>query len=531
MKKILARVASVTLAIVMVLLAIPAMQAKADEETIKIHFKNTENWFSVSAYSWEGTVPLLGDWPGTDITSTKDGDYFTVEMKEYQGGSKLNIIFNMGSSERQTVDIKLDLTKGTEWWLVPNGEKDGKVTCIAATNKADADSGKGEVTGEFVPQAPANPTISKSPVIKGNKVTFYYECTNADKVQIAGSMNGWTMEDMAKNGNVYSYTCMVEPGTYQYKFIVNGDCWITDPKNPTVVQDNDGNSNSEFTVVGGGSTTPSAPVTPNPGTTVTSPIVKDGKVTFNYVSSTASKVEVFGNFNEWKSGIEMTKEDGVFTYTMELPNGEYEYKFVVDGDKWVTDPANSNQKNGNSAVTVTGGVDAPQKPEAPTFTPTITQSVVIDGNTVTIYYENPNVDKVEFMCSANEWKAVEMSKEGNVFSVTMELDKGDYQYKFLLNGDEWITDPLNTNEQIEGNSVFNVTTDKPVDEESEETEKTDTQKPVPSEKPDTQKPDAPADNDTPNNDGMIILIVVIVIIVVAAGGYVAYMLIKKKKAQ
>ena len=521
------------MAIAMILLAISTVQANADEVAIKVHFKNTENWSNVGVYVWDSNdSQFVGGWPGQDISNTKDGDWYTATLTGYPE-SQMNIIFNDGGAGRQTVDIKLDLTKGTEWWLVPSGESGGKITCAIAKSQADAEGGKGETPEEFAPQAPANPTIKKSPVIDGNKVTFYYECTNADKVQIAGSMDNWTMTDMKKDGNVYSYTYELPAGDYQYKFIVNGNIWLIDPLNETTVDDGNGNINSGFTVTAGAS------VDTNPAPTVTSPEIKGGKVTFNYASTTASKVEVFGSFNYWSSGFEMFKDGDVFTYTMELPNGEYEYKFVVDGN-WINDPANSNKKGDNNVFTVTEGVEAPQVPDEPAYTPTITQSVVIDGNKVTIYYESPDAEKVEFMSSANEWAGVEMTKDGNVYSITLELAKGEYTYKFLLNGSDWICDPLN-NENLDGdgNSIFVVTADTLVETpdepetpgtevETESSSEVETDSEASTENEQSSE-DTPTDK-TPAKNNMVVVIVAIIIIVAALGGLGAYFFIKKKNA-
>ena len=520
MRKILTRFASVFMALAMILLAIPTVEAQA-AENVKIHFKNTENWAKVNVYTW--SPEAYGTWPGTDITDTKDGEWYTATLTGHEG-TTLNIIFNDGNGT-QTVDLTCDLTLGTEFWVVPSDNSSGKWACVVETSKDKAESGKIEV---FEPQYPSKPTIKNSPVIDGNKVTFYYECTNAHTVAVAGDMNGWSMSDwvMKKEGNVYSYTCELPAGTYAYKFVVNG-YWYADPNNTSTVDDGFGGVNSSFTVTaGGGSTTPDTPVNPNPGTTVTSPVVKDGKVTFNYANANATKVEVFGNFNDWSGGIEMTKEGNVFTYTMELPNGEYEYKFVVDGTEWILDPANSNQKNGNNVVTVTGGADAPDAPE---YTPTLKESVVINGNKVTIYYENPNVDKVEFMSSANNWEALEMTKDGNIFSITLELAKGDYQYKFLLNGTDWVNDPLNPNTTGENSdNVFSVTSDAPA---TPDTEKPGTETPGTETDTEDKEPtgDAPA-GANPMSDGVIILISAIVTIVVVLGGFAIYLFIKKKNA-
>ena len=140
MRKILTRVSAIVIAFVMILLAIPAVETKADEATITIHFKNTEGWSSVSVYTWDPEA--YGSWPGTDITSTKDGDYYTATLTEHEG-TTLNIIFNDGGAGSQTADLSIDLSKGSEWWCVPNGF-DGKVTCAIVATKEEAEAVKTE---------------------------------------------------------------------------------------------------------------------------------------------------------------------------------------------------------------------------------------------------------------------------------------------------------------------------------------------------------------------------------------------------
>lgn len=55
-------------------------------------------------------------------------------------------------------------------------------------------------------------------------------------------------------------------------------------------------------------------------------------------------VSVAGNFNDWDPGAKpMTDKngDGVYSCTLLLPPGKYEYKFVIDG-VWCTDANNQN---------------------------------------------------------------------------------------------------------------------------------------------------------------------------------------------
>ena len=56
--------------------------------------------------------------------------------------------------------------------------------------------------------------------------------------------------------------------------------------------------------------------------------------------------EVFlaGDFNDWNPrSHRMTRKDGAFQKRLKLAPGQYEYKFVVDGE-WKTDPAATEQR-------------------------------------------------------------------------------------------------------------------------------------------------------------------------------------------
>ena len=92
---------------------------------------------------------------------------------------------------------------------------------------------------------------------------------------------------------------------------------------------------------------------------VTSPVVADSSVTFNYYNETATSVYVAGSFNKWDTTAnQMTKgEDGVWTTTITgLAAGDYQYKFVVGGE-WTTDPMNGSVVDENSAFTILSSSD------------------------------------------------------------------------------------------------------------------------------------------------------------------------------
>ncbi len=87
------------------------------------------------------------------------------------------------------------------------------------------------------------------------------------------------------------------------------------------------------------------------------------KVTFHLskeMAGTARKVAVAGDFNEWQSDETPMKamKNGDFTASLQLPKGhEYQYRFVLDDQEWITDESAEKHvyckfANANNAVVV-----------------------------------------------------------------------------------------------------------------------------------------------------------------------------------
>lgn len=75
----------------------------------------------------------------------------------------------------------------------------------------------------------------------------------------------------------------------------------------------------------------------------------------------ARAVAVIGDFSRWRSPVSLRRDaDGVWRTEVALPPGSYEYVFVVDGDRWVSDPrADYRRQDGfgnNNAVVVVPSV-------------------------------------------------------------------------------------------------------------------------------------------------------------------------------
>ena len=68
---------------------------------------------------------------------------------------------------------------------------------------------------------------------------------------------------------------------------------------------------------------------------------KKRRVSFSLDASTANKVSLGGDFNNWDTQAHLMRKDtnGVWKKTLMLPPARYEYKFLVDG-RWRNDPKN-----------------------------------------------------------------------------------------------------------------------------------------------------------------------------------------------
>ena len=80
-------------------------------------------------------------------------------------------------------------------------------------------------------------------------------------------------------------------------------------------------------------------------------------VTFTVHADKGKAVYVAGEFNKWNpTAKKMAYKAGIYTATVKLAAGTYQYKFVIDGT-WCADPENANavandQGTFNSVITV-----------------------------------------------------------------------------------------------------------------------------------------------------------------------------------
>jgi 1,4-alpha-glucan branching enzyme len=82
------------------------------------------------------------------------------------------------------------------------------------------------------------------------RITFSLEAPWAQSVSVLGDFNQWNGEKhkMKREENgVWSRMMMLEPGRYEYKFLVDGDWWH-DPKNDQNIANEFGSLNSVLNV-------------------------------------------------------------------------------------------------------------------------------------------------------------------------------------------------------------------------------------------------------------------------------------------
>ena len=187
-------------------------------------------------------------------------------------------------------------------------------------------------------------------------------------------------------------------------------------------------------------------------------ITGDG-VEFTYTDPSAKNVFIAGTFNNWsQSANEMKKgDDGIFRIVIKLKPGEYQYKFVVDGN-WKEDTDNPNKVDdgygGTNSVVEVPAVE--QEVQSKT-----TEKKTSEGKAVFTYFD-PDAREVYLTGDFSNWnpKGIPMTKQPDgTWVARIDLEPGEYEYKFVVDGN-WMTDPMNPIVRGDfGNSVIKIASD------------------------------------------------------------------------
>ena len=198
-------------------------------------------------------------------------------------------------------------------------------------------------------------------------VLFQCQTNGARAVYLAGDFNGWaqnvdgriTKSEFAMTGpdtnGVWRKIVALDPGTYRFKFNLDGDRWFA----PDSIDERDADKNAIFRVTGSGDV-----LVRSARHEKWKPQRTERGILFQFYAPDAHIVYVAGDFNEWgknRGGLVYDPQfamtgpdaDGVWRVEVELKPGRYHYQFVADGDRWVADPnADENDKENHSVVVV-----------------------------------------------------------------------------------------------------------------------------------------------------------------------------------
>jgi 1,4-alpha-glucan branching enzyme len=177
-----------------------------------------------------------------------------------------------------------------------------------------------------------------------------------------------------------------------------------------------------------------------------SPKNVDDGVIFYYQDNNAESVSVAGDFNGWdKNHDSMTKgKDGIFSIKLPLKEGEYAYKFVINGKKWIKDPNalkfDDDGFGGQNSIVV---VKRPVKKIVIQPKPEVTIKDM-PGN-VLFKYKNTKAKTVSVVGKFNKWKAnidFLSDKDGDgTWTLKKFLPPGKYVYFFVIDDKRWVADP------------------------------------------------------------------------------------------
>jgi hypothetical protein len=176
-------------------------------------------------------------------------------LKGYAGRYELEV----GLIPVSTLDVT---AAGGELWLKPSNVKrrrlarkgrDSYTDEVAGTPvKFGRDDEERVVSLTFVYEGEpytARRVELPPPSVKGETTFRLKGRPNASLVFLTGTFNAWNQSQLrfAREGDEWVCRLDLDPGVYQYKFIVDGD-WLLDPSNPDTAEDEAGNVNNVIEV-------------------------------------------------------------------------------------------------------------------------------------------------------------------------------------------------------------------------------------------------------------------------------------------
>lgn len=157
---------------------------------------------------------------------------------------------------------------------------------------------------------------------------------------------------------------------------------------------------------------------------------------FRFYAPQASSVHLIGDFNDWVLDATLMdrSEQGLWTKQVYLPEGTYEYLYVLDGVTYRIDDLNPYRK-----PSATGQVNSVLFVGTPKTMP------IVQGRSVTFMFYHATAQTVEVAGNFNNWAGMPLYRKPDdpgMWGMRLDLLPGQYSYKFIVDG-EWTLDPEN----------------------------------------------------------------------------------------
>lgn len=155
----------------------------------------------------------------------------------------------------------------------------------------------------------------------------------------------------------------------------------------------------------------------------------EATVTFEYVPKlypklgTPIEVSLAGEFNGWEKSRDQLVRDGS-TWSVTLRNlkpGTYQYKFVVNGNKWVVDKSHDNVSGGNSVITLKSGFNGNRD---------LADGSRHRGDKVVFDIRRPGVESLQIQIKGRD-APIDLAREGETFTATLDSTDEPVEYRIL----------------------------------------------------------------------------------------------------
>jgi len=247
----------------------------------------------------------------------------------------------------------------------------------------------------------------------------------AKRAFLSGNFNDWsTLKGLMKRTDGgWILDLKLDPGAYEYKFIVDGR-WMTDPNNLQRVDDGAGNVNSVYFKY---------------------------NFTFRLAGYRSTKrVMVAGDFNNWDANeLVMEKTGKGWDRQIYLAEGKYYYRFMVDGE-WITDPANRvkvKNKDINKSEDKYGYLNSVLHVGEPAV---FRLAGYPDANSVKLSGDFDGFDADD----------LQLQKKGSNWILSLILPAGNYDYRFMVDNKQ-IRDPANPHYSVKDGEEWSFLAVKP----------------------------------------------------------------------